>query len=215
MLNDYFFDFSKAEFLFYTPLKENSSFLPITVISAISLFILKEIVEAVKKTGANRRKISAMKRFFSRECERNLWTIDILSSVLSDINERCENGQDIDVTFGKHEPSYVYVFYDGKKGIGSKITEVQRDIMDKNLMEAAVISKPLFERLEAACDALAELDHVRSSFLNIKKTSEEVGHPLLAGFVGYGLEELLVIKQSLNDLYKYCTGRKLEKARLR
>ncbi|WP_440495493.1 hypothetical protein [Serratia sarumanii] len=215
MLNDYFFDFSKTEFLFYTPLKESSSFLPITVISAIFLFILKEVVEAIKKRGANRRKISAMKRFFSRECERNLWTIQILNSVLSDINEGYKNNKDIDIKFGEHDPSYVYILYDGTTRMGSKITEVQRDIMDKNLMEAAVISKPLFERLEVACDALAELDHVRSSFLNINKTSEETGHPLLAGFVGYGIEELSDIKQSLNDLYKYCTGHELEKARLR
>ncbi|WBL72407.1 hypothetical protein [Serratia liquefaciens] len=215
MLNDYFFDFSSSDFLFFTPLKEDSSFLPITVIFAIGLFFLKEVFEFVKKHKANNRKIFAMKRLFSRECEKNLWTVKILRRVLSEINEEYENGKEVKLKFSEHEQGYVYIYKDDGSMSGLSITKTRRELMDKNLMEAAVSSEALFKKLEGACDALAELEHIRDSFLNIENSSKEFGNPLLAGFLGYALEEILTIQQSLNDLYKYCTGNELENARLR
>lgn len=215
MLNDYFFDLSSSDFLFFTPSKEDSSFLPITVIFAIALFFLKEIVEFVKKYKANNRKIFAMKRLFSRECEKNLWTVKILRNVLSEINEEYEEGKKVRLKFSYHEQGYVYLYKDDNSMSGYSITKTHRDLMDKNLMEAAVSNDSLFKKLEGACDALAELEHIRDTFLNIENSSKEFGNPLLAGFLGYALEELLIIQQSLNDLYKYCTGNELENARLR
>ncbi|HHQ6565616.1 TPA: hypothetical protein ACSTJX_000412 [Serratia fonticola] len=87
--------------------------------------------------------------------------------------------------------------------------------MDKNLMEAAVINNELLEKLEKACDALAELEHVRDSFLNSENSRKEKNGFVLEAFVIYGLGELIDIQQSLNELYKYCTGNELERARLR
>ncbi|ASM11598.1 hypothetical protein BVG93_06460 [Serratia marcescens] len=215
MFNNYFFDLSRTEFLLSNPLKENSSFLPVTVIFAIILFIVKEVVEAVKKYRANKRKLIAMKNIISRECERNLWTIKSLKRVLDKINSLYKEGNEVDVSFVMHDPSCYFIYSNEKVLEGGKITEVHMDVMEKNLMEAAVLSKPLYEKLEKACDYLLELEHVRDSFLNIKKSSEEYKLPLLTSLPKYGLAQLSNIEQSLNDLYKYCTGNELKNARLR
>ncbi|HHQ6565617.1 TPA: hypothetical protein ACSTJX_000413 [Serratia fonticola] len=92
MFSDCCFNFKNYDVFFHAPLNENSSFLPITVIFAIGLFILKEVVEFIKKHKANNRKVFAMKRLFSRECEKNLWTIKILKRVFDCIKKYDDEG---------------------------------------------------------------------------------------------------------------------------
>jgi hypothetical protein len=215
MLNECCFGFSNIEFILHIPSKESSSFLPITVVFAIGLFILKEVLEFIKKNNAQKRKVSAMKKLFSRECEKNFWTVKILRSVLKEIYDGYESHKEIHVRFSEYNPSYVFVIEGEDEASGHSISKTHRELMDKNLMETAVLDKLFFKKLEDACDALAELDHVRDSFLNINNTSEEIGDGLLSAFADYGLNELDDIQKSLNELYKYCTGGELKNARLR
>ncbi len=218
MLSDFFIELSNYNFYFFNSPKDDFSFLPITVIFAIIIFLVKELIEFIKRRGERKRKIFSMKRMFSRECERNLWTITLLREALSVIDSGYKDKKKLRVEFSEYKSDYVFIYEDSDDNStrsGHPITETHRELLDGNLMEAAVLDKTLFNKLENACDALAELEHVRDSFLKIEITSKEIGNNLMEGFVGYGLEELEPIQESLNDLYIYCTGRELKDVRLR
>lgn len=200
--------------------KQNSSFLPITVIVAIILFLIKETLEMFKRKAADKRKISAMKTLFSRECEKNLYIINSLRNAFSMINKANDEHSDIiiEAKFSEYDKSYLSITEtaDGKiSEHGFRITDVYLEVMEKNLMEAAIIDSVFFKRLEAAFDSLVELEHIRDSFINIENMEKIVEHDLLPGLADYGLEELEHIYSSLNVLYKYCTGSELVDSRLR
>ncbi|MEN8636777.1 hypothetical protein ABFV74_13805 [Pseudoalteromonas distincta] len=66
--------------------------LPITVIFAISLFIIKESLELVRKSRAKKRKLLAFKAVLKEELELNLWTWKKFKSSLNRIREAGQGG---------------------------------------------------------------------------------------------------------------------------
>ncbi|MGE4706242.1 hypothetical protein [Yersinia enterocolitica] len=221
MFNNDFFDIFYINNVFLSEIeKQTSSFLPITVVVAIILFLIKESLEIFKRKAADKRKISAMKTLFSRECEKNLYTINTLRKAFSVINEANDEYSDItvDARFSEYDKTYLNIIktVDGKKiEYSSRITKVYQEVMERNLMEAAIMNSDFFKKLEAAFDSLIELEHIRHSFLNIEDMGKIIGHDLLLGLTTYALKELDPIYSSLNDLYKYCTGNELVDSRLR
>jgi hypothetical protein len=66
------------------------SILPVTVVAAITLFVLKEVLEFIKRWRADRRKGQAYRKVLARECELNLWAQWRLKETLREINHcRC------------------------------------------------------------------------------------------------------------------------------
>tara|TARA_R110001599_G_scaffold305926_4_gene512349 strand:- start:570 stop:794 length:225 start_codon:yes stop_codon:yes gene_type:complete len=65
--------------------------IPITVISAISLFVIKEITEVIRKRNASQRKISAIKCLLAEEIEINYWAwknlVSLAKTVKSSLKE--------------------------------------------------------------------------------------------------------------------------------
>jgi hypothetical protein len=69
---------------FLTPL------LPVTVIAAIALFALKEVLETIRRRQADARRGQAFRTLLARECEINHWVQKSLLSTLKSIdNEAC------------------------------------------------------------------------------------------------------------------------------
>ncbi len=65
-------------------------FLPATVIVAIILFFVKELLEVNRRRKANARKRLAIRRLVADEIERNNWTIKRLREGISELEQATE-----------------------------------------------------------------------------------------------------------------------------
>ena len=211
-----------------------TSILPITVISAIVLFITKETTETCRRWSANRRKKKAMRTLLAVECERNHYSIVALRKILEDLNlspkriylERTMQGG---LLIGR-----ITTRGYGTTDSRSPIPKAHKTLADRYLMEAALLDKRLFSRLLVAYDALLELDGVSESLISAaetvisdslvrsdKKDSFEEDHPTvgtegyLEGFAEWALEELDEAYTAINALYRACSGKTLEAKRYR
>lgn len=197
-----------------------TDFVPITVISAVLLFVLKEIIELIRKSKAKKRKKKAFRALIAEEIERNHWALRSLKSILGDIQS--EHG----------EPNSETIFYivftkEGRPlfrykrdpsedfASGCPVPDVSRDRFNQLLTDIAENDEKLYELCRSAYDQVAELEHIRSSLIEHLSTEEDGRDWLLSGFVEYGIETLDDALPALEALYKECTNGPLKKAKLR
>lgn len=192
---------------------------PITVIAAVLLFVIKEFVEAIRRACADSRKVHALKTLLARECELNLWTIKALRSILIDIPKSDGEHPEIVVRIERREsgsPIARITSADGGLESTRPIPRAHRELMSKYLLDVATLDKKLFQVLEPAYDGIAELEHVRESLVRVHENEEESQMPgLIGSFAEYALEEICCTEEALASLYRHCTGKPLEKHRLR
>jgi hypothetical protein len=187
------------------------SILPVTVVAAIALFVLKEIVEFIKRWRADRRKGHAFRTLLARECEVNHWAQWRLEETLREIHDDHEKGIKAnyvakelpggDALWRRSAPD------DGYSGGG--LPDARTDLMSKLMVDVATLDKKLFTPLEAAYGSLITMRHVRASLLRFVTSKEEVDQMHFEGFPEYGLSELEAVKEDLDKLYRECTGRPL------
>lgn len=195
------------------------SVLPITAVVAIVVFISKEALEYFRRSGADKRKIAALTALLARECELNYWTIKSLRRIVTEIPTEESPGPQFRFSI-EHKPSgrpYAKVVSsDGKLESHLGIPKVHRELMSKFLLDIATLDRKLFEVMEPAYDALAELEHVRETLVNIDDGAGLIPRDdFLAGFAGYAIVELKDAENAVGALYKYCTNRPLTQHRLR
>lgn len=195
------------------------SVLPITAVVAVVVFIIKEVLEYFRRRGADKRKIAALIALLARECELNYWTIKSLRRIVAEISTEESPNPQFRLTIERKSSGRPYakvVSEDGKIESHSGIPKVHRELMSKFLLDIATLDKKLFEVMEPAYDALADLEHVRETLVNI---DDEVGliprDDFLSGFAGYAVVELKDAEVALGALYKYCTNKPLTQHRLR
>jgi hypothetical protein len=189
---------------------------PLTVVTAIVLFVAKEIAEAIRRYKSRARKASAIRTLLIEEMELNNWTIKSLRSILKDIESR--PAIDPDVTFLVRTDASGKLHYrhrdsDGSGG-GSSIPDVHRKHFDKFLPELAEVDKLLFEQARKGYEKLSDLEHVRTSLIaNLAEEDPDEKH--LEGFPSYALRVIDDVEARMSNLYVFCSGRPFEKARLR
>ena len=195
------------------------SLVPVTVLAAVVLFLLKEAVEYVRRTRADSRKIHALKALLARECELNFWTIKSLRSILINVPKPDDGNPQIVVRVEKREggvPVVRITSTDGGVDSIRHIPRAHRELMSKYLLDVATLDKDLFAALEPAYDSVAELEHVRESLIRIEESAGEIDlDQFLGAFSEYAIDELKDAEEALARLYKHCTGKPLEKHRLR
>lgn len=195
------------------------SLIPITVVAAVLLFILKETVEAIRRIRGDRRKVHALKALLARECELNLWTIKALRSILRNVPKPDDENPEVVVRIERRHdglPIARIRLIDGGSDSTRGIPKAHRELMSKYLLDVATLDKELFQVLEPAYDAVAELEHVRESLIRVHDDEDEYGENGFFGFFAmYGLDELQETERALSALYTHCTGKALEKHRLR
>ncbi len=196
-----------------------SELLPITAIVALVIFAAKETLEYVRRWRGDQRRLVALKTLLARECELNLWSVKSLRRIASEINTSERPNPGVVVTIQKTPGGrpYARVLTDDKQvGAHYPIPLVHRDLMSKLLLDVATLDKPLFQVMEPAYDALAELDHVRESTLAAPNAPEELGQDsYLEGLAGYALDQIKEAEDALGALYRHCTGNELTNHRLR
>ena len=198
---------------------EWASLLPAAAVVAIAVFLVKEALEFFRRRDANVRKLRALTALLARECELNYWTIRSLRRIIQEIPSNDDPSTQRQVEIKRRSSGKPYaqiVSHDGEFETHMNIPSVHRDLMSKFLLDIATLDKNLFAVMEPAYDALAEVDHVRESLVNIEDGTAFLSQQdWLAGFSGYALDELQEAEVLLGKLYDYCTGQPLTKFRLR
>lgn len=193
----------------------NPNIFPITVIVAISLFLIKELVELYRRVMADKRKISAMKKLLANEIERNNWVITSLKRHLKGVQSDWLES-DYKVINTQSRGYRIEVSRDGGSVGGSPVFEVSTTVFDKILFELPVLDVSLFELAEKAYEGIAEVKHLSDSLVeNIINQKGHISPDFIIGFSEYALEELEYSHKALCELYRKCTGKDLTSHKLR
>ena len=191
-----------------------SALLPVTVIVAVGLFILKEILEWVRRWRADGRKVKAFKTLLARECELNNWAHKRIKDAIANIQENFENNASYNYSIKKRDSGEI-IFEERNEDLSLSsswpLPSVHTEIMSKLMLDVATLDSGLFGALETAYDASINLNHIRQS-LTIFIEDEDFH---LETFVDYALRELPDVHAEMEELYKACTGQALTAENLR
>jgi hypothetical protein len=189
---------------------EHPNVVPIAVVSAIVLFLVRELLEAFRRWRANSRKLHAVRRFLAVECERNKFAIDRLLSQVSDIGEALTADRCIKIEVRQNGPPRLAIeTEEGDRS--SPIPLIHTDALNRYLFDAASLNAGLFEQMETTLDALIDAAHVRDGV--IEYVADDPLH--LEGFVDYADRELSKALEPVGALYFKCTNKRLERGRVR
>lgn len=199
-----------------TWLETLQQFAPLTVVTAIVLFVAKEITEAVRRYRGRARKAGAIRTLLIEEMELNNWSMKTLRGILKDIESRPEIDPDVEFFVRIDASGKLHFRHRGSDGSsgGSAIPDIHRKYFDRFLPELAEVDKRLFEKARKGYEKLSELEHVRTSLIaNLAEEDPDEKH--LNGFSSYALCVIDDVEQRMGNLYVYCAGQPFEKARLR
>ncbi len=187
--------------------------LPVTVISAIVLFGVKEFLETRRRRGTNSRKRRALRRLLADEVERNNFQIRRLRGCCATIQRALAEGylesdsdlklKVIEGAFGK---LHLKLSEEGQVLYQSPIGTVHTEVLSGSLLELALVDKEMFETAMEASDGAKELDGLRHSMVDLLQSHD---HTFLPGFPDYALSEIDKIERTLKAFYKGLTGKEL------
>jgi hypothetical protein len=183
--------------------------LPSTVIVAIILFVIREILEWNRRRRANNRQIEAFKTLLARECELNRWALERLDRALIEMSGQSQAELESDYEIERRTSGKI--FFRNDDGSSWPLPETHSDFMRDNMFAVAALDETLFPLLEAAYDSVIDLTHVRDSLIEYMEEADQ--H--LEAFIDYGRNELADVKAELEKLYLACTGSQLETGRVR
>lgn len=200
-----------------TLLEALEKFAPLTVFTAIVLFVAKEVIEGIRRYKSRARKADAIRVLLIEELELNKWTIQSLRSTLKGIAG--EMAVDSQSQFYLKRDASGRVHYrcrrsDGGVG-GSAIPDVHRKHFDAFLPELAEVDKMLFEEARKGYGRIGQLEHVRNSLIAHLAEDDQDEQCHLQGFPSYGLQILDDVEKQMSAFYVFCSGRPFDKARLR
>lgn len=196
--------------------------LPLTVIAAIILFFIKEVIEWVRRHKAASRKKVALSSLLARECELNHWSIKSMRKIIETIRDESAVNTDAKFHFTTLKSGKILfraMESDSDFIIGMPLAKTHNELMSKNLLEVATLDKGLYAAMQPAYDAIADMEHIRQSLIYYVEPEDELGKQYhkehLEGFIDYALSELENAYQRLNLLYKVCTGEELSSHKMR
>ena len=187
------------------------NFLPITVVSAIGLFFLKEIFEYFKKRAERKRKISAYKILISEELLKNAWTIKQLKSFMREIDDDVFEGMAyVKSALGEFQIQISRQYGESRSFV---LPIVHTAIFDKAVVDMAAIDSEFFEMARAAYEHFAEVKHICNTVLNFAE--DKSIESFIKTLPAYANGKLDDADASLKVLFKWCTGKDMEKPKLR
>ncbi len=190
---------------------------PLTVVTAIVLFVIKEVIEVVRRQQSRARKTSAIRTLLIEEMELNNWTIKSLRSTLEAIDNQMESDPQTEFYLKKDASGafhYRYRISTGGDG-GASIPHVHRKHFDAFLPELAEVDKRLFEEARKGYERIGQLEHVRSRLIAHLAEDDPDEKMHLQGFPSYALQVIDDVESQMSAFYVFCSGRPFEKIRLR
>lgn len=200
---------------------EGVGLLPVTVIAAILLFIIKETLEFFKKHRETKRKLFAYKSLISEELELNFWAQKSLLRIITDIRTQKEEYPNARYLLLLKESGREYIHgYDNDNLIESCPVPIVYDkCYEKFISSIAELDANLFNVAQSSYEEIRNMAHVRSGLVKgllAEENNEPFPHDIRkSGFLDYANDELVVTYEAMNTLYKECTGNELQKHRLR
>jgi hypothetical protein len=197
---------------------DHISIIPITVVVAVSLFVLKEIFEGMRRYRGEARKKKVLRVLLARECKLNHWAIKSIKYIVETIREESvkDNRTKFTLIFSKSGKVLFRVKpVNDETATGVALAKVHSEVMHKNLLDVAMLDKKLFAAFEPAYDAVSQLQHIRDNLIYFVDPDDDQDKVHLNGFYHYALNELEDIHEKLNRLHIECTGEDLKKYCLR
>lgn len=196
-----------------------TTYLPITALVAIVMFLCKETLEFFRKRRERKRKISAIKILLSEEIEKNHWALKQMFSAmqtLKDIPEfypRSEvrllvtrNG--VEHFRVKKEPGDDYES-------GHPIPKFTFSMYEKLLPSLAELDSCLFEVIKCAYEELIELAHYRDILVSYLSGEEVHERELTRDFLADFSTKKADYYKDINIGYTALTGKELKTWKLR
>lgn len=191
--------------------------IPVTAVVAICLFILKELVEGIRRFLAERRRVKAIKSLVAIECELNLWAVKSLRHVLETIKKDLadDEGTEFKLFFPRSgKIQFKSIRSDGSY-TGFALAPIHNEYLSKNLLEIAAFGGSFYATAKAAQEALSDLGHLQQSVIYFVQPDDEDDLVHRESFLDYAFSELPDINKALGALYRECTGEELVNHRVR
>jgi hypothetical protein len=192
-------------------MSQNPNVLPIAAITAIILFLLKELFEFYRRWSANTRKLEAIRRFIAAECQRNDFALHRLLNQVEEIDEALSDGRAMEIERRESGAYRLAISDDSGNESSAPVPLIHIVMAEKYLFEAAALNAGLFEDMENNLNFLIDAEHVRNSL--IEYVAEDKMH--LPGFAEFAKEELNDAIDSNRELYFRCTCEPLSEWRVR
>lgn len=195
-----------------------SDIIPFTAYVAVSLFILKEFLEASKKKKAKIKQVSAMKVILARECEKLMRLLERIDLIIRESTVGNDVSLSVKVVQQDNE-NYIVEFMKSVEGSRSstayKLQAVPRHYIDKFFSEAALLDSELFNSIAITIEALDELDYMRSRLLYELSDNESLSdlNQRVRGMRSYYDKSSDSIEEMINKLYSICRGDKITRIR--
>ena len=183
---------------------DNMNPLSIGAIVAITLFIIKEVLEACRKSASKDRKIKALKTILAEEIKLNYWVWKQIESIVKTVKEMPSETlyQIISSTSGTER--FEYIRPDGGGG-GIFFPEIKEQVFTQLITEIAELDEDFYSRSIEYGKGVAELQHLRHGVFDFIHETPK-GEHYAEGFCEYALDELPDIKDKFQKLYIECTG---------
>ena len=183
---------------------DNMNPLSIGAIVAITLFIIKEVLEACRKSASKDRKIKALKTILAEEIKLNYWVWKQIESIVKTVKEMPSETlyQIISSTSGTER--FEYIRPDGGGG-GIFFPEIKDQVFTQLITEIAELDESFYSRSIEYGKGVAELQHLRHGVFDFIHETPK-GEHYAEGFCEYALDELPDIKDKFQKLYIECTG---------
>ncbi|MFP3924611.1 hypothetical protein [Pseudomonas sp. W5-36] len=184
--------------------------LPVTVIAALALFLIKEVIEFFKRRAERQRKITAYKLLLLEELRKNAWTVSSLKDMCSLIS----HPKLTEISYYKSSAGSEKIrFHISTLPETNTLWPVHTAVFEKLYVGLAEIDQDLFKDVSELYEKLAEVKHVRDHFINFSEDDEI--KPFIKGLHSYGTDRLEECEIAMDSLCLRITGKPLSERKLR
>lgn len=141
--------------------------LPTTVVAAILLFALRELLEVLRARRVGNRRRIALRTLLAKECELNDRAIRRLRGDIQDAEDnRAIAGVQLSILVSRDgQSTYRRESADG--GIlQSVIPQIRKTVLEMHLLEIATLDKQLFALAEQAYGSISRIEQLRDGFIH-------------------------------------------------
>lgn len=182
---------------------------PITVIAAILLFTLKEVLEACRKAREKRREAKAIRALLVRECVKNIRQLSALQRIIVMLSGRTseESPAKVRVETDKMNNKQIIVTYDVINPVeeSSYFPCVTTESLRSHLLKSASVEKDLYNSMQNAYNNLSDARIILENMMLLCVHAEQIELEI-SMFASHCINDVDKAIQSVQDLHVECTG---------
>lgn len=195
-----------------------NKFLPITILITVLLFMIKEILERLRRADERRRKTKALQMLISHEIEKNNWALESFFRILSSIKENLDNNvkAKYSLELARNGAEHYRIEIDDDDWSGGAVPSFHFSVYEKVITQVAELNIEMYETLSNFYNELYELNHYRNTLLEfLDDYGDFPPRELTEVFLGDLSLESKKYFEKMYSSYRLLTGEELKKARVR